>query len=84
MARWLPHLIGLLTPLVTMVGLLAGGWWMGATVLLALGIYPLLDVLAGQSSDTNPLEEGKAFNYCAHTCDFSSFGGHYATIHRRG
>ena len=66
MARWLPHLIGLLTPLVTMVGLLAGGWWMGATVLLALGIYPLLDVLAGQSSDTNPLEEGKAFNIIVH------------------
>ena len=66
MARWLPHLIGLLTPLVTIVGLLAGGWWMGATIYLALGLYPILDVIAGKSSDTNPLEEGKAFNYIVH------------------
>ncbi len=66
MARWLPHLIGLLTPLVTIAGLLAGGWWMGATIYLALGLYPILDVIAGKSSDTNPLEEGKAFNYIVH------------------
>ena len=66
MARWLPHLIGLATPLLTIVGLLAGGWWMGTTILLALGIYPILDLLAGQSSDTNPLEEGRAFNYIVH------------------
>ena len=66
MARWLPHLIGLATPLLTIAGLLAGGWWMGTTILLALGIYPILDLLAGQSSDTNPLEEGRAFNYIVH------------------
>ncbi|DAC58443.1 MAG TPA: hypothetical protein HA354_03740, partial [Candidatus Poseidoniaceae archaeon] len=67
MGRWLPHLIGLITPLVTIVGILAGGWWMGATLYLALGVYPVLDLIAGQSSDTNPLEEGKAFNYIVHT-----------------
>ena len=66
MARWLPHLIGLLTPLVTIAGLLAGDWWMGATIYLALGLYPILDVIAGKSSDTNPLEEGRAFNYIVH------------------
>lgn len=66
MGRWLPHLIGLVTPLVTIAGILAGGWWMGATIYLALGVYPLLDLIAGQSSDTNPLEEGKAFNYIVH------------------
>ena len=66
MGRWLPHLIGLITPLVTIVGILAGGWWMGATLYLALGVYPILDLIAGQSSDTNPLEEGKAFNYIVH------------------
>ena len=66
MARWLPHLIGLLTPLVAIAGILAGGWLMGATIYLALGIYPILDLIAGKSSDTNPLEEGKAFNYIVH------------------
>ena len=66
MGRWLPHLIGLVTPVVTIAGILAGGWWMGATIYLALGVYPLLDLIAGQSSDTNPLEEGKAFNYIVH------------------
>ena len=39
---------------------------MGATLYLALGVYPILDLIAGQSSDTNPLEEGKAFNYIVH------------------
>ena len=52
--------------MVTIAGILAGGWWMGATIYLALGVYPLLDLIAGQSSDTNPLEEGKAFNYIVH------------------
>ena len=66
MGRWLPQLIGLITPLVTIVGILVGGWWMGATLYLALGVYPILDLIAGQSSDTNPLEEGKAFNYIVH------------------
>ena len=66
MGRWLPHLIGLFTPIVTILGVLAGGWWMGATILLALGIYPILDLLSGESSDTNPLEEGKAFDVILH------------------
>ena len=66
MARWLPHLIGLLTPLVAIAGILAGGWLMGATIYLALGIYPILDLIAGRSSDTDPFEEGKAFNYIVH------------------
>ena len=66
MARWLPHLIGLLTPLVTIAGILVGGWLMGATIYLALGIYPIIDLIAGKSSDTEPLEEGKAFNYIVH------------------
>ena len=52
--------------MVTIAGILAGGWWMGAPIYLALGVYPLLDLIAGQSSDTNPLEEGKAFNYIVH------------------
>lgn len=67
MVRWLPHLIGLLTPIATMAGIFAGGWMMGATIYLALGIYPFLDFIAGKSSDTDPLEEGRAFNYIVHT-----------------
>ncbi len=66
MVRWLPHLIGLLTPIITIIGLLAGSWWMGATIFLALGVYPLLDIMFGNSSDTNPLEEGKPFNAILH------------------
>ena len=66
MVRWLPHLIGLLTPIATMAGIFAGGWLMGATIYLALGIYPFLDLIAGKSSETDPLEEGKAFNYIVH------------------
>ena len=66
MARWLPHLIGLLTPVVTICGILAGGWWMASTIILALGIYPILDLISGTNSNTNPLEEGKAFDFIVH------------------
>ena len=49
MRRWLPHTLGLLTPLVTIAGLLLGNWWMGSTIFLALIIYPLIDIFAGKS-----------------------------------
>ena len=64
MGRWLPHLIGLLTPIATIAGVLAGGWWMGATNYLALGLYPLLDLIGGVRN--RPLVEGLEFNYILH------------------
>jgi len=64
--RWIPHLLGLLTPLSALVGLWLGGLWMGLTAFLLLGIYPLLDVLSGQSSSTEPLQEGKAHDLLVH------------------
>ena len=65
-ARWLPHLWGLLTPVVTLSGLYLGGWWMGATLFLLLVIYPLVEPLLGQSSATQPLQEGPAHSIIAH------------------
>jgi len=44
---WLPHLAGLILPLVIISGNLLGGWFTIAGVVLALGIYPILDVLLG-------------------------------------
>ncbi len=59
--------LGLLTPLVTIIGILAGGWWTASTLILALGIYPILDLLLGDSSITDPLEESKTFDFIVHT-----------------
>ena len=39
---------------------------MASTIILALGIYPILDLIAGTNSNTNPLEEGKAFDFIVH------------------
>ena len=65
-ARWVPHLWGLVTPGVTLLGLYLGGWWMGATLLLLLVVYPLVELVLGQSSETQPLQEGRAHSTIAH------------------
>lgn len=63
---WIPHLWGLLTPIITIAGLVLGGWWMASGILLLLGIYPLLDLVLGVSSNTHPLQEGRAHNVIVH------------------
>jgi alkane 1-monooxygenase len=64
--RWLPHLWGLMTPAFTLACLVLGGWWMAAPLGLLLLVYPLLEVLMGQSRDTDPLQEGRAHNVIVH------------------
>ena len=64
--RWVPHLWGLATPLVTLLGLAFGGWWMASTLALLLLVYPVLEVLLGSSSDTQPLQEGRAHSVIVH------------------
>ena len=64
--RWIPHLWGLLTPIVTLVSLWFGGVWMATTLVLLLGVYPFLELILGESSETDPLQEGKIHNSIAH------------------
>ena len=63
---WLPHVWGLLTPAVTLAGLLIGGWWMASTLVLLLIIYPVVDQVLGTSITTHPLQEGRAHNIIVH------------------
>lgn len=65
--RWVPHLWGLATPIITVGSLYYGGLWMASTAVLLLGVYPFLEVILGRSSSTNPLQEGRAHNLIAHT-----------------
>ncbi len=67
MERWVPHILGLFTPLMTIGGLILGGWWMGTTVFVALVLYPIIDTILGTSDKTDPLQEGRAFNIILHT-----------------
>ena len=64
--RWIPHLWGLATPLITFASLYIGGLWMATTAILLLGIYPFLEILLGRSSSTEPLQEGRAHSIIAH------------------
>ena len=64
--RWVPHLWGLLTPIITLASLFAGGWWMAAPLVLLLVVYPLLEVVLGQSTITEPLQEGRAHDIIVH------------------
>ena len=59
---WLPHLSGLILPLVIISGNLLGGWFTIAGVVLALGIYPILDVLLGSAKQRGAVpESGRGF-----------------------
>lgn len=66
MSRWVPHLLGLVTPMLVALSLYAGGSWQGLPILVILGFYPLLDVLAGQSGDVEGIEEDRVFNSIIH------------------
>jgi len=66
MAKWAPHLIGLLTPASAAITLLIGGWWMLTPIILLLGLYPFLDTLAGSSTVHDVEEEGRGHNVIVH------------------
>ena len=59
-------MFGLIAPALTLACLLAGSWWMGLTIVTVLVAYPIFDALAGSSSETDPLQEGKAHSVILH------------------
>ena len=65
-ARWVPHLWGLLTPVFTLACLVIGGWWMAAPLALLLLVYPIIEAVMGQSESTDPLQEGRAHDIIVH------------------
>lgn len=66
MAKWAPHLIGLLTPVSAAIALVVGGWWMLTPIVLLLGLYPFLDSIAGSSTIHDVEEEGRGHNVIVH------------------
>ena len=70
MVRWMYHLLGLLTPLVTILGIYLGGWWMGSTIYLALGLYPILDYISGTSSEVPSFNSRRPFDVIVHIHGF--------------
>ena len=70
MVRWMYHLLGLLTPLVTILGIYLGGWWMGSTIYLALGLYPILDYISGTSSEVPSFDSRRPFDVIVHIHGF--------------
>ena len=66
MNKWQPHLLGLVAPVMTLASLMIGSWWMGLTIVTVLVVYPLIELVAGKSAQTNPLQEGRAHNVILH------------------
>lgn len=66
MAKWAPHLLGLLTPVSAAVTLVIGGWWMITPIILLLGLYPFLDSIAGSSTVHDVEQEGRGHNVIVH------------------
>ena len=59
-------MLGLIAPTLTLACLLAGSWWMGLTIVTVLVAYPIFDALAGSSTETDPLQVGKAHSVILH------------------
>ena len=66
MQRWAPHLLGLVTPLVAILGIIIGGWWSGSVIVLLLILYPLLDVVFGNDDAGSRVNQGRAFDIILH------------------
>ena len=47
---WLPHLLGFILPVVTILGIYQGGWWSFSGFVYALGICPFIDYFAPERS----------------------------------
>ena len=43
---WKPHLLGFILPIVTIAGLLQGGWWSASGIIWGLGIGLIFDLLS--------------------------------------
>ncbi len=43
---WVPHLLGFILPIVTILGIYQGGWWAFSGFVYALGLCPIIDFLA--------------------------------------
>lgn len=54
---WYPHLLGFIIPLAVLWGNYVGGYWTCGGIILALGLYPLLDQLFGESKNPRPSSE---------------------------
>jgi hypothetical protein len=46
---WLWHLLGFVLPSIALAGNVLGEWWVLSGVVLAFGIYPILDWLLGEA-----------------------------------
>nr|AIE99362.1 putative oxidoreductase [uncultured marine group II/III euryarchaeote KM3_109_G01] len=50
---WTLHLSGLILPLVLIASNLVGGFWVASGIILALVVYPILDIVSGPSKKNN-------------------------------
>ena len=59
---WAFHLFGLVTPIVIIISLLEGSFWMMTGTVLVLGLYPLLDILLSERQSPAPsADDGRPY-----------------------
>lgn len=51
---WVLHLLGFIAPAVVFTGNILGEWWTAAGFVLVLGMYPILDILLGETKHIRP------------------------------
>ena len=56
---WPWHLLGFILPVVVVYGNLVGGYWVVAGTLVALGIFPIIDIFSKQAAPERVAEVNK-------------------------
>ena len=59
---WLPHLLGFILPIVTILGIYQGGWWAFSGFVYALGICPFIDYFAPERAPVRGEMSTKPWN----------------------
>ena len=49
---WKPHLLGFILPVITVAGIMQGGWWAFSGFVWAVGICPIIDYVSPKASPT--------------------------------
>ena len=59
---WRPHLLGFILPVVTIAGIIKGGWWSFSGFVYAVGLCPLIDMVAPEKIPTRENLSPKPWN----------------------
>ena len=59
---WTPHLLGFLLPIITVLGILKGGYWSISGIAYAIGLCPIIDAISPKAAPTRSQNSDRPWN----------------------